>query len=339
VTRDDGESGLDRAALRALDAYLAKNLAGYSGRPEVRRFSGGQSNPTFLIESGERRYVLRKKPAGDLLPSAHMIEREYRVLRALGDSAVPVPRTYLLCDDASLIGTPFYVMDHVAGRVLRDPALPELAPGERRAVYDAMARLLATLHAVDYAACGLSDYGKPGNYFRRQIDRFTQQYRMARTHDVPAMDRLIAWLPDHVPEDDTTALVHGDYQLSNLVLHPSEPRIVALLDWELSTLGHPLADLAYSCTKYHSEEATTLGEGVPNEAEYIAAYTEGTRRNGLPDWSFYLAFAFFRSASIGQGVYRRGLAGNATSDDALSHHGDAARHAANGWRVLHSSEG
>jgi aminoglycoside phosphotransferase (APT) family kinase protein len=320
--------------VRALDAYLQQHLAGYAGRTQVLQFQGGQSNPTFLLQSGSRRYVLRKKPPGALLPTAHMIEREYRMYRALeASSGVPAPKTYLLCEDPSLIGTAFYVMDFVAGRVLRDPGLPDMQPGERRAIYDDMNRVLAALHVVNYRSAGLADYGKPGNYFERQISRWTKQYSLAKTHEVEPMERLIEWLPRNLPDDQTTSIVHGDYQLYNLVLHPTESRVVAVLDWELSTLGHPLADLAYNCTKYHNHEAATLGEGVPSEAQYVAAYCQRTGRERIAHWNFYLAFAFFRSASIGQGVYMRGLQGNAASTDALSRGSAAAQHAADGWRV------
>lgn len=319
--------------LPPLDAYLRQHLPGYAGQPELQQFDGGVSNPTFLLHSGDRGYVLRKKPRGVLLPTAHMIEREYRLYRALQDSDVPVPKVHLLCEDTSVIGTAFFVMEYVKGRCLRDPALPDFTLADRAALYADMNRVLAALHAVDVAARGLADYGKPGNYFRRQIERWTRQYLAAKTREIEAMDRLIEWLPQHVPDDDSTSLVHGDYQLYNMMLHPSEPKIVALLDWELSTLGHPLSDLAYNCTKYHSEQATTLGPGVPSEQEYVAMYCEHTGRREIPDWNFYLAFAFFRSASIGQGVYMRALKGNSTSPRAITLGADAVQYAIDGWRV------
>ena len=315
----------------ALDRYLSQHLEGYRGKPEIKQFEGGQSNPTFLVTSADRRYVLRKKPPGTLLPTAHMIEREYRIYRALEGTDVPVPRAYLLCEDASVIGTAFYVMDFVQGRNFRDTNLTELSPADRRAVYDDMNRVLAALHMVDYKAKGLSDYGKPGNYFERQISRWTKQYVAAKTHDIEPMDRLIEWLPQNVPADDTTTIVHGDYQLYNLLYHPTEPRVVALLDWELSTLGHPMADLAYNCMKYHQQGEFT--EGIPNEDDFIAAYCKRTGRERIPQWNFYVAFGFFRLASIVQGVYKRGLQGNASSAAALGMKGVVDQTAATGWKV------
>ena len=323
-----------RFDVQALDRYLAQHLPGYAGTPEIKQFEGGQSNPTFLMTSGDRRYVLRKKPPGTLLPTAHMIEREYRVYRALEDTDVPVPKAHLLCEDASIIGTTFYVMDFVEGRNFRDVTLRDLSPADRRAVYDDMGRVLAALHSVDYKAKGLADYGKPGNYFERQIGRWTKQYVAAKTHDIEPMDRLMEWLPKNVPADDTTTIVHGDYQLYNLLYHPTEPRVVALLDWELSTLGHPMADLAYNCMKYHTHEAAALAEaGVPGEDEFIATYCKRAGRERIPHWNFYVAFGFFRLASIVQGVYKRGLQGNASSSAALSMKGVVDQTAATGWQV------
>jgi aminoglycoside phosphotransferase (APT) family kinase protein len=277
--------------------------------------------------------VLRKKPPGTLLPTAHQIEREYRIYRALEGTDVPVPKAYLLCEDPAIIGTAFYVMDFVQGRNFRDSALRDLSVEDRRAAYDDMSRVLAALHSVDYKAKGLTDYGKPGNYFERQISRWTKQYVAAKTHDIEPMDKLLEWLPKNVPTDDTTTIVHGDYQLYNLLFHPTEPRIVALLDWELSTLGHPMADLAYNCMKYHTMEASSLGEGVPTENEYIAMYCKRTGRERIPDWNFYVAFGFFRLASIIQGVYKRGLQGNAASAAALSMKNVVDQTAATGWKV------
>jgi aminoglycoside phosphotransferase (APT) family kinase protein len=317
----------------ALDRYLRQHLDGYRGKPEIKQFAGGQSNPTFLLRSGDRSYVLRKKPPGALLPTAHMIEREYRIYRALEQTPVPVPRPYLLCEDASIIGTPFYVMDYVQGRVLTDWTLPDLTPEERSATYDDMNRVLAALHSVDFEQKGLRDYGKPGNYFERQISRWIKQYVAAQTRDIVPMNELIQWLPKNVPADDTTSIVHGDYQLYNLMFHPDEPRVVALLDWELSTLGHPMADLAYNCMNYHKPEAAGLGAGIPSEDEYVARYCERTGRARIPNWNFYLAFGFFRHASIVQGVYKRGLQGNASSALALQTESLVQEMAAAGWQV------
>jgi aminoglycoside phosphotransferase (APT) family kinase protein len=306
----------------ALERYLRGKLSGLDAALIVRKFAGGQSNPTYLLSSGERRWVLRKKPPGSLLPTAHMVDREHRLYSALFGSAVPVPQPFLYCEDRSVIGTEFFVMQHVDGRIFWNPELPEVASaGERRALYDEMNRVLAALHTLDYAARGLGDYGKPGNYFARQIKRWTQQYEAAKTDDLPAMDRLIAWLPANIPADDQTTLVHGDYRFDNMIFHPSEPRVLAVLDWELSTLGHPLADVAYNCMPYHipARGARPLAQvagaasGIPSQDEYVARYCERTGRNRIPGLAFYLAFSFFRSASIVQGVYHRGLQGNASS--------------------------
>jgi aminoglycoside phosphotransferase (APT) family kinase protein len=318
---------------QALARHLKEHLPAYGGDLAIKQFEGGQSNPTFLLTTGGNQFVLRKKPPGTLLPTAHMIEREYRIYRALEGTDVPVPRAYFLCEDASVIGTPFYVMDYVEGRVFRDNALTELEPAQRRAVYEDLCRVLAALHSVDYAAKGLADYGKPGNYFKRQIDRWTKQYLAAKTHDISAMDSLLEWLPANIPDDDTTTIVHGDYQLYNLMFHPTEPRAVALLDWELSTLGHPMADLAYNCMKYHNFDAGNLGEGVPKEDEFIAMYCERTGRARISGWNFYLAFGFFRLASIIQGVYKRGLQGNASSASALNMKSVVDHTAEVGWMV------
>jgi aminoglycoside phosphotransferase (APT) family kinase protein len=297
--------------------FLRDRLAGFAGNLVVKQFEGGQSNPTFLLASGDRRWVLRKKPPGKLLPTAHAIEREHRILSALQGTGVPVPKVALTSDDEALIGTPFFVMEFVPGRVFHDPTLPGVAPADRTAMYDDMNRVLAALHGVDYTARGLADYGKPGNYFVRQTGRWTQQYAAAKTHDIPSMDALVEWLPAHIPDDDTTTIVHGDFQISNLLFHPTEPRVVALLDWELSTLGHPMADLAYSCHRYHVTPGGLAGNGIPTEEAYVARYCERTGRPRIPNWNFYLAFSLFRLASIVQGVYKRGLQGNASSSSAV----------------------
>lgn len=315
-----------------LQAYLSAHLDGFCGPLQIRQFEGGQSNPTYLLHTPQADYVLRKKPPGQLLPSAHQVDREYRVMTALRDSGIPVPRTRLLCTDGSVIGTTFFVMDCVDGRVFRQPYLPGVPPDERAAMYDDMAAVLARLHGVDVASAGLADYGKPGNYYARQIARWSQQYAAAKTQDIPSMDRLMEWLPANIPPGDDTAIVHGDYRVENLIFHPSEPRIVAVVDWELSTLGHPLADLAYNCLTYHLapealgrvDEGDMDRRGIPAEADYVAAYCRRTGRDGVPHWHFYLAFSMFRLASILQGVYARGLQGNAASTYALQR-GAAAR--------------
>jgi aminoglycoside phosphotransferase (APT) family kinase protein len=315
----------------SLERYLADRLPGFGGPLQIRQFEGGQSNPTYFLHTPERDYVLRKKPPGQLLPSAHAVEREYRVMTALA-GRVPVPPTKLMCDDDRVIGTPFFIMVCVEGRVFRQPHLPGVSAADRAAMYDDMADVLARLHGVDVAAAGLGDYGKPGNYYARQIGRWSQQYVAAKTDEIPAMDRLMEWLPAHIPPGDETAIVHGDYRVENLIFHPTEPRIVAIVDWELSTLGHPLADLAYNCLTYYLppealgrvEIVDTDQSGLPSEADYGAAYCRRTGRSGVPDWHFYLAFSMFRLASILQGVYARGLQGNAASSYALQR-GAAAR--------------
>jgi aminoglycoside phosphotransferase (APT) family kinase protein len=327
---------IDRAAL---DRYLTEHLTGYRGPLEIRQFEGGQSNPTYLLHTSDREYVLRKKPPGQLLPSAHQVEREYRVMTALGGSGIPVPHTLLLCADPSVIGTSFFVMECVAGRVFRQPHLPGVSPEDRAAMYDDMADVLARLHRVDVRTAGLSDYGKPGNYYARQIARWSQQYVAAKTDEIPAMDRLMAWLPEHIPAGDEIAIVHGDYRVENLIFHPTEPRIVAVVDWELSTLGHPLADLAYNCLTYHLapealgrvEAGDTDRSGMPDEAAYVAAYCRRAGRSLIPEWHFYLAFSMFRLASILQGVYARGLQGNAASTHALQRGAAARQIAERGW--------
>jgi aminoglycoside phosphotransferase (APT) family kinase protein len=313
----------------ALDRYLAEHLQSYRGPLRIQQFEGGQSNPTYLLSAGSGDYVLRKKPPGVLLPRAHMVEREYRILAALAVTDVPVPKVHLLCEATDPIGTPFFIMDYVRGRLLRDPTLPGMKPAERRAIFEEILRVLASLHSVDYAAIGLADYGKPGNYFGRQISRWSQQYEASKTCEIASMDRLMKWLPANIPDDDTSCIVHGDYRLDNLVLAADEPRVNAVLDWELSTLGHPLADLAHGCAQYYlsianqplisdaaSEDNGT--SGIPTEREYVETYCRYTGRSGVPHWNFYLAFVIFRYAGIAQGVYKRGLQGNASSQQATT---------------------
>jgi aminoglycoside phosphotransferase (APT) family kinase protein len=327
----------------SLEQYLADHLPGFRGPLEVRQFEGGQSNPTYFLHAASGDYVLRKKPPGQLLPSAHAVDREYRVMTALA-GRVPVPPTKLMCDDERVTGTPFFVMGCVDGRVFRQPHLPGVSAADRSAMYEDMADVLARLHGVDPAAAGLGDYGKPGNYYARQIGRWSQQYLAAKTDEMVSMDRLMAWLPTHVPAGDESGIVHGDYRVENLIFHPTEPRIVAIVDWELSTLGHPLADLAYNCLTYHLP-AEALGRveavdsdqaGMPDEASYVAAYCRRTGRDGVPDWNFYLAFSMFRLASILQGVYARGLQGNAASTYALQRGAAARLIAERAWEISQS---
>ena len=328
----------------ALEGYLAGALADFHGPLEIRQFEGGQSNPTYFLRTPSRDYVLRKKPPGQLLPSAHAVEREHRVMSALASTGIPVPPTLLMCEDASLVGTPFFIMGCVDGRVFRQPHLPGVGASDRAAMYADMAGVLARLHGIDAASIGLADYGKPGNYYARQIGRWGQQYVAARTEDIVSMDRLMAWLPAHIPPGGEVSIVHGDYRIENLIFHPTEPRIVAIVDWELSTLGHPLADLAYNCLTYHLppealglvDAADSDRSGMPDEAEYVAMYCERAGRSSIPQWNVYLAFSMFRLASILQGVYARGLQGNAASTHALQR-GKAARVIADiAWRLADS---
>ena len=314
----------------ALALYLDEHLPGFAGDLRVEQFKGGQSNPTFLLKSGDQRYVLRRKPPGHLLPSAHAVDREYRVIRALAGTDVPVPRAHLLCEDAGVIGSMFYVMDCVEGRVLWDPLLPGMSSGERRAHFDELGRVMAALHRVDPVAVGLGDYGKPGNYVARQVARWTQQYRAAETEKIPAVEALIEWLPANLPPDDGEArIVHGDYRFDNVIFHPTEPRILAVLDWELSTLGHPLVDFAYHCMTWHFPAGggmrglagADLGAlGIPTEAEYLATYQRRTGRAApvsAEHWRYYLVFNMFRLVGILQGVLARALQGNASNARAL----------------------
>jgi aminoglycoside phosphotransferase (APT) family kinase protein len=330
-----------RFDVAALDRYLTERVAGFRGPTAVRQFQGGQSNPTYLLETPGQKYVLRRKPPGRLLPSAHAVEREYQVITALARTDVPVPRTYLLCEDPAVIGTSFYVMDYVGGRVFRDPTLPDLGASERAAVYDSMNDVLACLHLVDWGAMGLGGFGKPGNYFARQIHRWTSQYRASETERIDSMERLIAWLPAHVPPGDETTLIHGDYRLGNMLIHPTEPRVVAVLDWELSTLGHPLGDLAYNCLAWRfdadleglvGKDVTRLG--IPSEEAYVERYCRRTGRAGIPDWEFYIAFAGFRFAAIWQGVIARVLAGTANDPTALQHRARARALADVAWAIV-----
>ncbi|MDD3761673.1 MAG: phosphotransferase [Nevskiales bacterium] len=318
----------------ALQRYMAEHVEGFSGELSISQFDGGQSNPTYRLNAGGRSYVLRRKPPGKLLASAHAVDREYRVITALAGTDVPVAKTYCLCEDDAVIGTAFYIMEYVEGRILWDPALPGYAPEVRTAMFDEMNRVIAALHQVDYAAIGLSDYGKPGNYFARQIGRWSKQYRASETERIDAMERLITWLPEHIPPGDETSIVHGDYRLDNMIFHPTEPRVLAVLDWELSTLGHPLADFAYHCMTWHIPAGVFRGLGgadldalgIPDESEYVRRYCERTGRGPIdPDhWDFYMAYNLFRLAAILQGIMGRVKDGTAASSKAVQM-GKAAR--------------
>lgn len=325
-----------------LEDYLRSQVEGFSGPLAVEQFKGGQSNPTYLLYARGGRYVLRAKPgpAAKLLPSAHAVEREYRVIAALGKAGLPVPRTYCLCEDESVIGRSFYVMEYVAGRVLWEPSLPGLTPPERAAIYDETNRVMAMLHQVDYRSAGLADFGKPGNYLARQVDRWSRQYRASETEKIDAMDRLIAWLPENVPPEGASAVVHGDYRLDNLIFHPREPKVLAILDWELSTLGDPLADFSYQCLAWHIPPGQFRGIagldlhalGIPDESRFIASYCGRTGRAAIAHWDFYLAYNLFRIAAILQGVMKRALEGIASSERALEAGRRAKPLAELGWR-------
>lgn len=312
-----------------LGAYLNQSIPDFSGPVTSKKFSGGQSNPTYLLTAGSGEYVLRRKPPGQLLKSAHAVDREFRVMQALSASVVPVPRTFHLCTDESIIGSVFFVMEHVRGEIYWDPALPGLSASERRATYLEMCRVLAALHQVDVDAVGLTDFGRPGDYFARQINRWTQQYLSSQTEQITEMDALIDWLPANLPADDgRVALVHGDYRLDNMIFRPGKIEIAALLDWELSTLGHPLADLAYQCMQLRMDPGKHLSGlngidraalGIPSEQEYVARYCEHRGLDRIDNWPFYLAFSFFRFAAILQGVKKRAIDGNASSSVALEY--------------------
>lgn len=310
-----------------LAAYLETRINGFQGPLTAEKFAGGQSNPTFLLKARSGEYVLRRQPPGALLKGAHAVDREYRVLDALRNTAVPAPHPYLLCEDREVIGSMFYVMHFQQGRIFWDPALPELPREQRAPLYSELIRVLATLHDVDVNAVGLGDYGRSGNYFERQVGMWTRQYRAAETETIEAMETLIAWLPVNMPADDgQLSIVHGDYRLDNLIFHPAEARVMAVLDWELSTLGHPLADLAYFCmclrlpsTGHISGLADKNREqlGIPTEAALVAQYCALRGIGAIDNWQFYLAFSFFRLAAIVQGVLKRALDGNASSDKAV----------------------
>ena len=336
-----------RFDVAALERWMRDHVERFSGSLEVSQFRGGQSNPTYYLSSrgglaaDEREYVLRRKPPGKLLPSAHAVDREYRIITALAGTGVPVPRTYAFCADPEVIGTPFYVMDYVRGRIFRDPELAGIAPRERAAIYDDMNDVLARLHRVDWQALGLADFGRPGNYYARQIHRWSSQYRASETEKIEAMERLIEWLPNNIPADDHTTLVHGDYRPGNFIVHPTEPRVAAVLDWELCTLGHPLADLGYNCLPYRmSKEWEGLRDkdlgalGIPTEDAYVAAYCRRTGRAAIADWDFYIAFAMFRLSAIAQGIMGRAIAGTANDPNARERGNRARPLAESAWAIL-----
>ena len=329
--------------LPALARYMQEHVEGYSGDLTIEQFKGGQSNPTFKLTAGKHSYVLRTKPApaAKLLPSAHAIEREYRVMDALSKAGFPAARQYALCNDEDVIGRAFYVMEFMDGRVLWDQSMPNMSPAERAAHYDEMNRVIAQLHSIDYQAIGLETYGKPGNYFGRQIERWTRQYKASETELIPAMEQLIEWLPQNIPPGEQTTIVHGDYRLDNMIFHPTEPRILAVLDWELSTLGHPLADFSYHCMSWHVEPDLFRGIGgldlkalgIPSRDDYIARYSERTGISiNKDDFRFYLAYNMFRMAGILQGIMKRYQDGTASSEQALKSGQAAKPMAIMGWQ-------
>ena len=333
----------------ALERYLVDQLPGFAGPLTVEQFKGGQSNPTYRLLTPTAQYVMRSKPGplAKLLPSAHVIEREFRVMSALALTPVPVPTMHVLCEDESVIGRAFYVMQCVNGRVLWDQSLPGMTADGRGAIYDEMNRVIAALHMVDVRAVGLADYGKPGNYFDRQIGRWSKQYQASVTEDIEAMNRLMDWLPKNMPasarDEDQVSIVHGDYRLDNLMFHADEPRIVAVLDWELSTLGHPLADFSYHCMSWHIPPGVFRGIGgldlaalgIPSEVDYVTRYCERTGRADpadlLADWNFYMAYNLFRIAAITQGIAKRALDGTAASEQARASGAATRALAERGW--------
>src|SRR3954468_1054905 len=323
----------------ALESFLKFKIL------DLKQFKGGQSNPTYLIAAADgRRFVLRRKPPGKLLPSAHAVEREFRVISALHPTGFPVARPHVLCEDESVIGTAFYVMDFVEGRVLWDQSLPGMSKAERGAIWDELNRVIARLHSIDFGAIGLDSFGKPGNYIERQVARWTRQYQASETEPMEAMNNLIAWLPRNIPPETGTSVVHGDFRLDNAIYHPSEPRILAVLDWELSTLGDPLADFAYHCMSWHIPPGQFRGIagldlaqlGIPSEADYVRRYCERTGRAGIDatHWDFYLAYNLFRIAAILQGIMKRVVDGTAASAHARDAGGRAKPMTELGWRQV-----
>lgn len=319
-----------RFDVKKLEAYLANRIEGFQTPLEVRQFKGGQSNPTYQLITPNRKYVLRRKPPGKLLPSAHAVDREYRIISALYPTGFPVAKPYLLCEDESVIGTMFYVMDCVEGRIYWGPLLPDQTPKQRGEIYDAMNETLARLHQIDYTKIGLEDYGKPGNYIARQISRWTKQYQLSETETIENMNRLIDWLPANLPPGERSSIVHGDYRLDNMILHPTEPKVLAVLDWELSTIGDPLADFTYHLMQWQmpmggssAGTQTLLGQdldvlGIPTLDQYVAMYCKRTNREQTPNMDYYAAYNFFRLAGILQGIIGRVRDGTAANTNAAA---------------------
>jgi aminoglycoside phosphotransferase (APT) family kinase protein len=319
----------------ALAEYLKQqvNDDDFSGMT-VRQFEGGQSNPTYQLTTPTRQYVLRKKPPGELLKSAHQVDREYRVMHALRDTDVPVPKMYCLCDDASVIGQDFYVMEHVEGRVIMDGTMPNVPLEHRKPLYEDLIRVLAALHSVDLEEVGLTDWGRPGNYFARQISRWTKQYKMSETEHIDEMESLIEWMPKNIPESDETRIAHGDYRIGNTIVHPTEPRIMAVLDWELATTGHPYGDLGYACMMYHGDGFQPEKYGLPTEDELLELYCKQVNRPPIENWPFYIIFNIFRGCGIIQGVYKRGLDGNASSEKWKEYKTTCRARAEHAWSMV-----
>jgi len=320
---------IEHLDLDIVGSYLEANITGFKRLNSAEKFADGQSNPTFLLTADSGQYVLRRQPPGDLLKSAHAVDREFRVIDALASSDVPVARALHLCEDRDVIGSMFYVMSYEQGRIFWNPALLELDRPQRAAIFDETNRVLASLHAINVEAVGLADYGRPGSYFERQVSRWSQQYRATETENIEAMNQLMDWLPANMPEDDgQVSLIHGDYRLDNIIFHTSETKALALLDWELSTLGHPYADLAYQCMQLRLDSDAVipgLGDvdrqrlGIPSEQEYVEQYCQRRGLNDILGWNFYLAFGFFRFAAILQGVLKRAIDGNASSSKAFQY--------------------
>jgi aminoglycoside phosphotransferase (APT) family kinase protein len=327
---------------REAEQWLTRHVSGYEGPGLLKKFGFGQSNPTYRLRAPSGDYVLRRKPFGTLLPKAHAIEREFRVLGALAATDVPVPRVHAYCEDSGPIGSPFYVMEYMPGRIFYDQTLPDLSASERAAIFDGMNEAVARLHRVDPVAVGLSDYGRPDNFLPRQIALWTRQYRASDGAPNDAMNRLIDWLPSHVPAEQSARIFHGDLRLDNMIFHPSKSEVIGLLDWELSTLGDPVADFAYNAMLWRVGPDLFRGLagldfaslGIPDEGQYVRRYCERVGRRSLPAWNFYLAFGLFRVVAILQGVWRRGVEGNAASEDALEVGARAAPLAVIAWRIV-----
>lgn len=307
-----------------LSRYMETHVEGFSGALDITQFEGGQSNPTYFLSTPDQKYVLRRKPPGQLIPSAHQVDREYRVITALRATGVPVPRTFALCEDEAVIGTPFFIMEYMPGRIFADPFMPECTPPERKAITESLISTLAVFHQANPKAVGLESFGPPKDYIARQVHRWSKIYRFSETQAIPAMEKLMAWLPENIPPGDETTIVHGDFRLGNMIVHPEEPRIIAVLDWELSTLGHPLSDLAYIVSFHRLDNENLKGFGgvnleelgIPNEEEIVGLYCQKTGRKEIPQWDFYVAFNIFRSAAIAQGIMGRVRDGTANDTNA-----------------------